>query len=132
MCAYRAELAPEALFDVASVHPLTRAPERMPLFQVFFSHDRTMLTGSVDTSGAHRLARVLDASPVTGPVAVLDVRLLEFVDVAGARVLACWARDLAARGLALHLTGASRLLRHMWQILALDRIAPVTFAEPRP
>ena len=35
-------------------------------------------------------------------------------DVAGARVLARWARDLAARG------------------LALDRIAPVTFAGPRP
>jgi hypothetical protein len=129
MCAYASRLAPQALAEVASVHPLVHAPAKPP-FQVFFDDDRVALSGSVDTFGADRLARVLASTPVGGDGAVLDVGLVDFVDVAASRVIARWAQDLDARSLPLEVRGASPLLRRMWQVLGLTRIAPVTFAGP--
>jgi MEDS: MEthanogen/methylotroph, DcmR Sensory domain/STAS domain len=131
MCAYSSRLAPQALAEVASVHPLVHAPAAPP-FQVFFDDDRVALSGSVDTFGADRLARVLASTPVGGDGAVLDVGLVDFVDVAASRVIARWAQDLDARSLPLEVRGASPLLRRMWQVLGLTRIAPVTFARPVP
>jgi anti-anti-sigma factor len=128
LCAYRADLDRDALADVSSVHPLVHAPEGLPPFQVFLDEDRVVLTGSVDTWSAARLQAVLAASRADRAVTVLDLGLLEFVDVAGCRVLAQWARDLERRGGRLEVTGASRLVRRMWQVLALDGLAPVTFA----
>ena len=52
MCAYRGDLAREALADVASVHPLVRAPGGRPAVPVFLDGDRIVLAGSVDTFSA--------------------------------------------------------------------------------
>jgi anti-anti-sigma factor len=128
MCAYRADLSREALSEVASVHPLVRAPEGVPPFQVFHDENRVVLTGSVDAFTAGRLAHVLAESLGARPATVLDVGRLEFIDVAGCRVLASWARELPGR---LEVAGASRLLQRMWQLLGLDEIAPVVFAGGR-
>jgi hypothetical protein len=127
MCAYRGDLSPEALADVASVHPLVRGPDGVPPFHVFHDEQRVVLTGSVDTCTADRLGRVLAVSPAARPVAVLDLGHLDFVDVAGCRVLARWAQELEGP---LEVRGASRLLQRMWRLLSLDQVAPVTFAEP--
>jgi anti-anti-sigma factor len=124
MCAYRGDLGEEALADVASVHPLVRGPEGVPPFHVFYDADRVVLTGSVDTFTAPRLARVLADSPAARPSTVLDLGRLEFMDVAGCRTLARWA---AALGRPLHVTGASRLVQRMWQLLGLQALAPVVF-----
>ena len=129
MCAYRADLAPAALADVASVHPLVHADGEPSAFTLFSEHDRLVLTGSVDACSSDRLARVLATAPVTGDDVVLDLAALEFVDVAGCRTLAHWAAGLHARSIAVRVTGSSRLLRRMWQILDLDRVAPLTFVE---
>jgi anti-anti-sigma factor len=83
-----------------------------------------VLTGSVDTFTAPRLDRVLADSPAARPSTVLDLGRLEFLDVAGCRVLARWA---AALGRPLHVTGASRLVQRMWQLLGLQAVAPVVF-----
>jgi anti-anti-sigma regulatory factor len=128
MCAYDGELTEEALADVASVHPLVHAPAGLLPFRVFFEDDHLTVAGSVDTFTADRLARVLACSPVGGEVVVLDLRLVEFVDVAGARVIARWAQQLGPSPVPLEVRGASWLMRRMWQVLALDEIAPVTFA----
>jgi anti-anti-sigma factor len=127
MCAYRADLGPEALADVASVHPLVRAPEEVSSFRIFVDGDRIALAGSVDTFSSDRLARVLASVRVKDDGLVLDLAALEFMDVAGCRVLARWAADLWAHSVALEVTGSSALLRRMWQVLDLARIAPVTF-----
>ena len=124
MCAYRSDLDSEALADLAAIHPVVHAPEVVPHFQVFHDDDRVVLTGSVDTFTAPRLGRVLVESPGARPAAVLDLSLLEFVDVAGCRVLARWASGL---GGPLQVTGASRLVQRIWPLLGLDAVAPVVF-----
>ncbi len=124
MCAYRADLGREALADVASVHPLVHGPEGVPSFHVFYDADRVVLTGSVDTFTAPRLDRVLADSPAARPSTVLDLGRLEFLDVAGCRVLARWAAGLSRP---LHVTGASRLVQRMWHLLGLQAVAPVVF-----
>jgi hypothetical protein len=124
LCAYRGDLCPEALSEVASVHPLVRAPEGVPPFQVFHDGNGVVLTGSVDTFTAGRLGSVLAESPAT----VLDIGRLSFIDVAGCRALATWAQGLDRP---VEVTGASRLLQRVWRLLALDQLAPVDFTAAR-
>jgi hypothetical protein len=128
MCAYRSDLAAAALADVASVHPLVHAPEGASSFRVFAQDDHIALTGSVDTFSAERFGRVLASSPVGHRDAVLDLSLADFLDVAGSRTIARWARGLAAQSVPVELRGASPLFVRMWRLLSLDDIAPVTFA----
>lgn len=129
MCAYRGDLSVEALTDVATAHPLVHAARSVPPFRLFFDAGRLALAGSVDTFDAGRLADLLSSSPVEGPTAMLDLTFLEFIDGAGCRVLARWARELADRSIAVELRGAPRLLRRMWSILGFDTLAPVTFSD---
>jgi anti-anti-sigma factor len=132
MCLYRADLGTDALTDVATVHPLVRAPAAVAPFQVFFDDDHVVLAGSVDTFSAPRLEVVLTGSPAaTATVTRLDLGRLEFVDVTGCRVLARWAQRLEERGGRLEVVRASRPLRRIWGTLALHGLAPVTFVgEP--
>ena len=129
MCAYRSDLAPEALADVASVHPQVRGIDELTSFRLFVDGDRIALAGSVDTFSAERLARVLPSARVHTDGVVLDVAALDFLDVAGCRVLARWAAGLWARSVPLEVTGSSTLLPRIWKVLDLDRLAPVTFSE---
>jgi hypothetical protein len=126
MCAYRADLGRDALADVASVHPVVRAPAEVSSFRMFVNGDRIALSGSVDAFCSDRLARVLSVAQADDGV-VLDVADLAFVDVAGLRTVARWAAGLWARAVPVEVTGSSALLRRMWQVLDLDRVAPVTF-----
>ena len=128
MCAYRADLGPDALADVASVHPVVRAPGEVSSFRMFVDGDRIVLCGSVDAFCSDRLARVLSAAQADDDGVVLHVADLAFMDVAGLRVVARWAAGLWARAVSVEVTGASALLRRMWQVLDLDRVAPVTFS----
>lgn len=127
MCAYRADVPASTLGDVGGVHPLVHAPVGAVPFQVFFDDDGLALTGDVDTLSAERLGRILDTSPTSGSTVALDLADLRFADVAACRVLARWARTLAARGVALELVDAPPLLARMWHVLALDGWASVTF-----
>ena len=132
LCAYRGDLRPEALNDVASVHPVVHTPDGVPPFQVFFDDGRVVLTGSVDAFMADQLAGVLAATPVDGERTVLDLGRLDFIDAAGCRVLAQWAQESCPRPGRLKITGTSRLVERMWRLLTLDEVAPVTFAGARP
>jgi anti-anti-sigma regulatory factor len=129
MCAYRGDLAPEALADVASIHPTVHARREASTFVLFAESDRVVLAGSVDTFSSDRLARVLHTTPTTGDVVVLDLAALDFADVAACRVLARWAADLAERSVAVDVTGSTPLLRRMWRVLELDRLGALRFVE---
>jgi anti-anti-sigma factor len=127
LCAYRRDLGPEALADVASVHPVVRHRDGGPEFRVWFDGGTLAIGGSVDAFGAERLDRVLAATHVDRPVVVLDLSRLEFVDVGGCRTLARWARRLEERSARLEVTGASRVVRRMWAVLGFDEVVAVTF-----
>ena len=129
MCAYRADLAPDALGDVASVHPLLRAPEEFSSFRLYADGDHLSLVGTVDVFSVDRLTRVLSATRVKDDGVVLDVTGLDFVDVAGCRALARWAAGLDPGSVSVEVVGASSLLRRMWDLLHLGRLAPITFTE---
>ncbi len=129
MCAYhRGALHSSAVADVTAVHPQVHAPLDPPSFRIWFDGGHLALAGTVDTFCADRLARVLAARSVHGPTAVLDLSGLEYVDVAGCRVLARWARSLAGEGIRLRMRGAPRAVVRIWRLLGLDSPAPVTFA----
>jgi ABC-type transporter Mla MlaB component len=130
MCAYRGDLPADALSDVASVHPLVHAGQGVPSFRLFFDEASLALAGSVDTFDADRLATLLDSTPVEGPVVTLDLTFLEFIDGAGCRVLARWARELATRSIVLDLRRAPRIVQRMWALLGFSTLAPVTFSGP--
>lgn len=127
MCTYSAAVPGDALADVTAVHPLVHSVGGPPPFQVFFDEGRVVLTGCIDTFGADRLARVLASTPVQGSHAVLDLGMVDFVDVAGARAIARWGRQFSGRSIELELRDASPLLRRMWRTLALDRLTPARF-----
>jgi ABC-type transporter Mla MlaB component len=131
MCAYqRGALAPEAVADVAAVHPQVRAPHDRPAFRIWFDGGSAALAGTVDTSGADRLARVLAASPVPGRTVALDLSGVEVIDAAGARTLARWARALAVGGVAVALRRAPHALVRIWDLLDLQVGASVSFGDP--
>jgi anti-anti-sigma regulatory factor len=131
LCAYRCrDLPPEAVADVASVHPQVHAPHDAPSFRLWFDGPRAALAGTVDTFAADRLARVLAGISATGPRVALDLSAVEVVDAAGARALARWAGALTDRGTAVHLPGAPTSLVRIWSLLGLGQRAPVEFAEP--
>lgn len=111
-------------------HDPDRPPDDVAPFEVLTDGDRVAVLGSVDSFTADRLAALLPP-PGQGPVAVLDLGGLDFVDVAGCRVLARWAHAVRPRPGRLEVTGASLLVQRMWRLLALDEIAPVSFPEGR-
>ena len=120
LCLYERDRLPApAVTELATVHPWSRAADEPP-FRLWFDDGRLRLAGSVDTFCADRLATLLDGTPVDGPDAVLELSELQFVDAAGARVVARWAGDLADRGARLTVLGAPRIFRRIWQVLALD------------
>ncbi len=128
MCAYRrGALDARAVADVTAVHPQVHAPLDRPSFRIWFDDTHVILSGTVDTFAADRLARVLATSPVTGSTAVLDLSRLETVDVAGCRTLAAWARTLTDRGVRLRIQAAPRAVVGIWRVLGMDASAPVTF-----
>ena len=121
---------PCRVHGVPPVRPLDDGPDHLNPYRLLVDEDRVVLAGSVDTFTARQLAAAL-AGTQTGPEAVLDLGGLEFVDVAGCRALAGWARALRERGVPLEIRGASALLQRMWRILGFDDVAPVTFTAPR-
>ena len=132
-CAYRpAELPEEVVTAAASLHPVVHTRGTPPPFRLWFDSGRIVLAGDVDTFGADRLERLLAATHVRTPVVTLDLAPLHFIDLAGVRALARWARDVSGRAGRLELVGAGRLFRRMWDLLGPAGMPEVRFSEAGP
>jgi ABC-type transporter Mla MlaB component len=132
-CAYRpAELPEEVVTEAASLHPVVHTRGTPPPFRLWFDSGRIVLAGEVDTFGAARLERLLGATHVRTPVVTLDLARLHFIDLAGLRALARWARNLSGRAARLELVGAGRLFRRMWDLLGPAGMPEVSFSEAGP
>jgi anti-anti-sigma factor len=98
-------------------------------FRLWFDEGALLVAGDVDRFTADRLARLLGTTHVDTAEVTLDLTRLQFIDLAGVRVIAAWAEDLRGRSAQLVLVGASRLFRRMWDILTSGGLPGVRFAE---
>lgn len=121
VCRYaRAVLTPEAVDQVAGVHPqhLGRGPVG-PAFRLFHvSRDRWSVSGVVDTEGAGTFRTALGELLRTAPVLHLECGDLEFMDSAGLTALAGVARGLPDRRIELH--HANTTLSRSWSLLGFE------------
>ena len=132
LCAYRRDQLPASVVaDVASVHPQVHARPEQPAFRVFFDDGGLAVAGTLDAFGADRLTRVLTSSALDPPAVRMDLRRVEFMDAAGCRTIAAWAHGLEQRWgpREITLTGASRMVRRMWQLLGFAELTTVTFQD---
>ncbi|GGV27479.1 hypothetical protein GCM10010495_49560 [Kitasatospora herbaricolor] len=122
VCRYtRAVLTPEAVDQVAGVHPqhLGRGPVG-PAFRLFHaSRDRWSVSGVVDTEGAETFRTALGELLRSAPVLHLECGDLEFMDSAGLTALAGVARGLPDRRIELHHANAT--LSRSWSLLGFER-----------
>jgi anti-anti-sigma factor len=86
------------------------------------------LEGEIDLSNADLLARALARSSQEGPGVRLDLSRLDFIDVAGLRVLVAAAAGLSAADKSLTLTGVCPHLRKVLRVCAWDAIAGLKVA----
>lgn len=133
LCAYRRDLLPaDAVADVVCLHPLSHADGAAAAFRMWFDEGALHLGGDVDAFTAGRLSRLLRDTHVDAQLVTLDLTDLAFIDLAGVRAIAHWARALADADRRLVLRGASRLVRRMWELLSPAGPAAVAFAERQP
>ena len=88
-------------------------------FRLYEQEGALVLRGEVDSFSAGELSDVLAAAPRPDGAMTLDAAGLEFIDVAGTRVLAAWRDALQAGGVELTLRNPPRVLRRVWQALDL-------------
>lgn len=122
VCAYRcSSFDTEAVHGALAVHPTRLGPGEPPQFRMVAGPDGTWrLSGEVDVAVTAAFAAAFGAA-ASGPTCVIDVTGLDFVDVAGMRVIAQAARD---RNLTVLLCGASERLRRNWELTRFDEAAP--------
>jgi anti-anti-sigma factor len=135
VCAYRANSFSPELFDgVLAVHPTCLGHADGPQFR-FVAGDPAgrqlsglvaagpvdwRLSGEVDVAVRSAFATALRATALHG-TCVIDVTDLEFIDVAGMRLL---AEHALIHGVGVYLRGASPTLRRAWQLCGFDELAP--------
>jgi anti-anti-sigma factor len=130
LCAYRRDQLPcSVLADVACVHPQVHAGPEEPAFRVFFDGGGLAVAGTVDAFGADRLSRVLASSALDPPAVRMDLSRVEFMDAAGCRAIAAWAHGVAEGSAPVTLTGASRMVRRMWQLLGFGELTATSFED---
>jgi anti-anti-sigma factor len=131
-CAYRsADVPADVVADAAAVHPLSSVHGSPPLFRLWFEDERIVVAGQVDTSASDRFGRLLGSTHVDAPVVTVDLSRLDFIDLAGTRVVASFARSVTGRGARLVIVGASRLFCRMWRIVGLGGLPGVSFTRER-
>lgn len=133
LCAYRRDLLPaDAVADVVSVHPLAHAGGPTGGFRLWFDDGALRLGGDVDAFTADRLGRLLGTTHVAAREVILDLAEVAFIDLAGVRAIASWARALTRRDRRLVLRGASRLFHRMWELLGAAGGATVSNSPRQP
>jgi anti-anti-sigma factor len=123
VCAYRrASFDTAAISGALSVHPVHSGQSEGPPFRlVYAGADTWRLTGEVDLSAASTFAIVFAAIASLGEC-VIDVTGLEFVDVAGMRIIGDAARSAQGE---VQLRGASPALRRYWRLGGFFETVPM-------
>jgi anti-anti-sigma factor len=123
VCAYRrSSFDTTALASALAVHPRQSGQDEEPPYRLVSGSAQTWrLAGEIDLAASPTFAAVFAAAAAGGDC-VVDVAGLQYVDVAGMRVIADVARTEQA---AVQLRGASSAFRRYWQLSGFDETAPM-------
>lgn len=120
MCLYDASLGNDVLGPLAVLHPVQHHGNREPLGHLSGRGPRLALYGDVDLSLVDDVFPALvDLACATPGEVVLDLSDLDFLDVAGARMLARAVRLLAEVGVELRPVGARRAVARCLELFDL-------------
>lgn len=122
VCAYRcASFDAETITGASAVHPIRLGSGEPPQFRMVAGADGTWrLSGEVDVAVIPAFAAAFDAA-ASGGMCVVDVAGLDFIDVAGMRVVAQRSRE---HDRTVVLSGASERLRRTWELARFHQAAP--------
>jgi anti-anti-sigma factor len=121
----RSVVREEAIVRVACMHPSAGGCGEPGPFSLFAIDGGLALSGEIDAAAADALDRGL-AHEETGPgESVLDLSRVDFVDGRGLATIAGQADRVAAAGGTLLVTGASPMIRRLWELCAFDRYPAV-------
>jgi anti-anti-sigma factor len=120
MCLFDTSLGDEVLGPIAVLHPDQHHGEREPLGYLSGRGPWLSLRGEVDIGLADAVLRALvDVARDSPGEVVLDLADLQFLDVAGARMLATAASLLAEIGVDVRLVRARRLVGYCLELFNL-------------
>lgn len=122
VCGYRcSSFDTDAITGALAVHPTLVGHTEAPQFRLVAADGETWrLSGEVDVAVTDAFAAAFDAAASRG-ACVVDVTELDFIDVAGMRVVAEATRE---RDASISLRGASPQLRRNWQLARFHETAP--------
>lgn len=129
MCAYDVQLGPEALAEIASVHPVS--PAALTPFHVFSTADGALgVAGEVDLFSAEQFRQALERIRLAphATAVVWDLSAAAFLDHHALAAMDAVAGRLGLPGL-VH--GAPRIVRRLMQLVPLSHLRIVD-AEPAP
>ena len=127
LCLYDASLGEDVLGPIAVLHPGQHHGDRGALAHLSGRGPWLSLHGEVDGTLADDLFRALvDVARDAPGEVVLDLADLEFLDIAGARMLATAARLLAEVGVQLRVVRARRLVGRCLELFDLPEGPAVT------
>ncbi len=127
-CAYRPGSfpSPATITAASCVHPAHWGPGAEPPFRVALADDGWAISGEIDNAVRDAFADAFDAVTGGDGPCVVDLKGLEFIDVAGMRVIATAA---ARRTSPVVLRGGPPILPRAWGLVGFDEMAPaVEFA----
>jgi anti-anti-sigma factor len=121
MCLFDASLEDDVLGPLAVLHPDQRHGQREPLGCLCGRGPWLSLRGEVDAGLAGAVLRALvDVARDAPGEVVLDLSELDFLDVAGARMLASAVRLLGEVGVELRIVGSRRLAGRCLELFDLS------------
>jgi anti-anti-sigma factor len=125
----RSVVGDEAVARIACMHPTSGGVGEPGPFSLFAVEAGLALSGEVDAAAADLLDRALAHHEAGAGEAVLDLSRLGFVDARGLATLAARADRVAAAGGTLVVTGASPMLRRLWELCGFDLHPGMRMAE---
>jgi anti-anti-sigma factor len=121
MCAVDRRRAPDTWRPLSALHRLQHAPDWEPSFTIHLEGQSLRLGGEVDLACADELQRLLPrlATTTQGDLS-LDLQDLEFIDVAGTRVIAMFRHAMTAQGRVLHLQNLNGVAHRTFPAFRLE------------
>lgn len=125
----RSVVGDDAVARVACIHPTTGGGGQPAPFSLFVVDRGLALSGELDVAAVEAVERALALdAPVPGE-SVLDLSRLSFVDGRGMATIAERADKVGAAGGTLLITGASNMVRRIWELCGFELHPAVRMVE---